>query len=239
MSAEGVFPFSQTIDQMGLFTQDVGSALLAASVLVKDWDATVRGVSKPSIFMPADAFLVQADYDAFNRFYELVDKLTDRGYEVINYPLFKDIKKINRIHRDLITAEFARNHKELYKQYGDLYAETSAELVKKGSRISKAALEEAKAQQRYYIAQVQEIMENEGVDVWICPSTTSEAPKGLASTGNPIMNLPWTFTGLPSITLPLSRSTHNLPLGLQVISGPGKDEQLLQYAGEFVRALSY
>lgn len=239
ISAEGVFPFAQSADHVGFFTQDMAGAALVASVLIEDWDANIRVGKKPRIFMPADAFLVQANYNAFNRFYEKVDILTDKGYEIINYPLFKDIKTINKVHRELIAAEFALNHKELYKKYGELYSEPSRELVEQGRKISKSALLANRALQQTYKHSVNEIMQQKGVDIWISPATTTSAPRGLSSTGSPLMSLPWTFTGLPSITIPAGKSSHNMPLGLQMVAGSGRDESLLQYAAELYQIISF
>jgi len=239
ISTEGVFPFSQSVDHIGFFTQDVASAVLASSVLIEDWDANIRVGSKPRIFMPSDAFLVQANYNSYNRFYEKVDILTDKGYEIVSYPLFKDIKTINKVHRELIAAEFALNHKDLHKKYGELYSEHSGELYEQGRKITKTALLADRALQETYRHSVSEIMRQEGIDIWISPATTSSAPKGLTSTGSPLMSLPWTFTGLPSVTIPAGKSSHNMPLGMQIVAGFGRDESLLQYATELSQLISY
>lgn len=239
ISTDGIFPFAPSADHAGFFTQDVAGAILAASVLIPDWDASIRVRTKPRIFLPSDAFLVQANCNAYNRFYEKVDLLTRRGYEIMSYPLFRDINTINKVHRELIAAEFALNHKQLYAQFGELYSEPSAELYKQGKKVSKAALLADSALQHTYRQTVKDVMLQEGIDIWISPATTSSAPKGLASTGSPLMSLPWTFTGLPSITIPAGKSSHNMPLGMQLVAGFGRDESLLQYAAELYQIISY
>jgi Asp-tRNA(Asn)/Glu-tRNA(Gln) amidotransferase A subunit family amidase len=236
---DGVIPFSQSADHIGFFTQDLNGATITAGILIEDWDFSIRSIPKPRICLPSDAFLVQADYDSFNRFYRKVDVLNDAGYEITNFPLFKEIKTINRIHRELIAAEFAINHKNLYKKFSSLYSEPSRELFEQGSKINNAALVADRAIQQTYKQSVNEIMHREGIDLWICPSTTTPAPKGLASTGNPLMSLPWTFTGLPSISLPAGKAANELPLGIQLVGGYGKDEHLLNYCNELSQLLSF
>lgn len=236
---DGIIPFSQSADHVGFFTQDLNGIAITASILVNDWDASICTIQKPRICLPSDAFLVQADCDAYNRFYKKVDILVDAGYEVINYPLFKDILTINKIHRELIAAEFALNHKKLYKKYSDLYSEPSKELYKQGAKITNAALIADQAIQQTYRQSTMEVMQHEGIDLWICPSTTTPAPKGLSSTGSPLMSLPWTFTGLPSVSIPAGIAANGLPLGVQLIGQFGKDEHLLDYAGELSQFLSY
>ena len=57
------------------------------------------------------------------------------------------------------------------------------------------------------------------------------APKGLESTGDCVMNLPWTQAGLPVISLPSELSKNGLPMGLQVIGRWMEDERLFDLAG--------
>ena len=73
-------------------------------------------------------------------------------------------------------------------------------------------------------------MSNNNFDVWICPSTVDAAPRGLESTGDPVMNLPWTQAGLPAMNLPAGKNPNGLPLGLQLVGNWRKDEALLFWA---------
>jgi Asp-tRNA(Asn)/Glu-tRNA(Gln) amidotransferase A subunit family amidase len=75
------------------------------------------------------------------------------------------------------------------------------------------------------------------IDVWITPSTIGPAPKGLDSTGDPVMNLPWTQAGLPTMNLPAGKSDDGLPLGLQVVGNWYKDESLLFWAKDLEQVL--
>jgi Asp-tRNA(Asn)/Glu-tRNA(Gln) amidotransferase A subunit family amidase len=72
-------------------------------------------------------------------------------------------------------------------------------------------------------------MQEEGIDLWICPAATGAAPAGLETTGDPAMNLPWTHAGVPVLNLPAGRSSNGLPLGLQCAAAFGRDESLLAW----------
>ena len=76
-----------------------------------------------------------------------------------------------------------------------------------------------------------------GFDLWISPPALGAAPRGLESTGDPVMNIPWTQAGLPTVCLPAGRNAAGLPMGLQVAGGRGTDEELLEWAGEMERVL--
>ena len=72
-------------------------------------------------------------------------------------------------------------------------------------------------------------MDRHGVDLWLAPAAVGPAPAGLERTGDPIMNLPWTYAGLPALTLPAG-TIDDLPMGLQLVGRWYKDEVLLGIA---------
>jgi Asp-tRNA(Asn)/Glu-tRNA(Gln) amidotransferase A subunit family amidase len=80
-------------------------------------------------------------------------------------------------------------------------------------------------------------MERHGIDLWLSPPALGPAPRGLATTGDPIMNLPWTHAGLPVLGIPAGLSSEGLPLGLQVTGRWWADADLLAWGAELERAL--
>jgi Asp-tRNA(Asn)/Glu-tRNA(Gln) amidotransferase A subunit family amidase len=83
---------------------------------------------------------------------------------------------------------------------------------------------------------VEQLFQNE-VDLVIAPSATGEAPIAKEGTGNPVFCRGWTLLGLPCINLNISSGTNGLPVGVQLIAGPGKDAFLLSVASAFAKAL--
>jgi Asp-tRNA(Asn)/Glu-tRNA(Gln) amidotransferase A subunit family amidase len=81
-------------------------------------------------------------------------------------------------------------------------------------------------------------MDENGLDLWISPAAVGPAPEGLDSTGDPVMNLPWTHAGLPTVTVPSGVNQSGLPLGLQVAGRWYGDEQLLAWSESLEETLS-
>lgn len=72
-------------------------------------------------------------------------------------------------------------------------------------------------------------------DALVCPAALGGAPRGLGSTGNPLMQTVWTFAGLPSLSLPLLTLSGGLPLGVQLVGRLHDDARLLRTARWLVR----
>ena len=80
-------------------------------------------------------------------------------------------------------------------------------------------------------------MAQHGIDLWVSPAAPGPAPESIASTGNSNMNLPWTYTGTPAITLPAGHSANGLPLGLQIAGAAMADEKLVSWAQQLAELL--
>jgi Asp-tRNA(Asn)/Glu-tRNA(Gln) amidotransferase A subunit family amidase len=65
-------------------------------------------------------------------------------------------------------------------------------------------------------------------DAILCPAALGTAPRGLESTGNPIMQTAWSLAGLPSLNLPLLSLSDGLPLGVQAVGAYQNDARLLR-----------
>ncbi len=83
-----------------------------------------------------------------------------------------------------------------------------------------------------------ELIFSKDVDLIIAPSAAGEALIAKEGTGNPIFCRIWTLLGLPCINLNITSGPTGLPVGVQLIAGPGKDHFLLSAARAFARSLS-
>ena len=70
----------------------------------------------------------------------------------------------------------------------------------------------------------------DGLDVLLAPCVPGEAPKGLASTGDPSMQAMWTALHTPTMTLPSHRGPNRLPVGIQLVAQRYDDDRLLACA---------
>ncbi len=238
---DGLLFFSRSADHIGLFTQDVAGMRLAARVSCLEWDEAKEQAAvqkQPVLGIPEGPYLLQAEEEGLSAFEKQVRQLEGAGYEVRRVPVLEDIETINRIHRQMIAAEFAMEHAEWFARYGDLYRPRTVDLIREGQQVTATDLARAREGQATYRARIEEQMVDAGIDLWICPAAPGPAPKGLHSTGNPIMNLPWTYMGLPAVTVPAGKAANGLPLGLQIVGHWMADEEVLAWAEHIARVLT-
>ena len=234
----GMLYFSRSVDHVGFFTATASDALLAASALLIGWRAGEDvEAARPRIGIPRGPYLEQADHAMLEALDRAAARLGERGFDLQLAPTLGDIAEINQRHNRLTAYEFAAEHEERYARYGAMFRHESAALYERGRKIDRAAAEQGRAGRIQLRQQLHERMDRAGIDLWLCPAAVGAAPRGLASTGDPAMNLPWTHAGMPVISLPYGE-VEGLPLGLQLVGRFGRDEALLGQAVQVESALA-
>lgn len=238
-SREGAVAFSPSLDHVGLFASDAAGLSLAAPVVASGWrsadfDAASSSYARAfeagkgaSLAVPDGPFLAQASQEALYAFEAGLERLEAMGCSVRRINAMADIEEINARHRRIAAAELARVHASWFAAHGPLYSETTAELIRTGRGIAEDELERDLSGRFRLRRELEEALG--GADFWISPAAVGPAPEGLSSTGSPIMNLPWTHAGLPTLVLPADLSAEGLPLGLQLAARFGRDEELLAF----------
>lgn len=229
VSAGGLLHCAPSLDQIGFFAQDVAGLEMAAAHLCIGWQPLEAEQAQPVLGVPAGPYLEQASAEAREAFDTQLEMLRAFGYTVQQVSALEDIEAINTRHRQLMAAEMARVHAELFAEYGDSYRPRSAEIVRRGGALGPEVVSEGRNSLRELRAVLEDLRRGAGVDIWVSPAATSTAPEGLDSTGDPAMSLPWTHAGVPVLSLPAGHSEAGLPWGLQCSAAFGRDEALLDW----------
>ena len=237
ISTEGVIPLAPSLDHVGTFTPDVETAALAARLLIEDWKAPAAR-RRPVIGIPEGPYLSRPTEEGQVHFHSTCERLTQAGFEIWSMPVMPDFEEIETRHRRLVAAEAAKVHEEWFRRFRSLYAPQTVDLIRLGQSVSADEIEQDRAGRGKLRQELTASMEAHDIDLWISPPALGPAPRGLGSTGDPVMNLPWTHAGMPSLGLPAGRSQEGLPMGLQVVGRFGADEALLAWGAEIERALA-
>ncbi|MDP8268466.1 MAG: amidase [Candidatus Tenebribacter davisii] len=228
ISSAGVIPFSRSVDHIGFFTQDLKGSEITASILSENWDNNSLEVTKkPVLGIPEGKYLQQTSAEVLSVFYKNIEELLQKNYIIKSVPAMNNIEEINEKHRLLNAAEFAEVHKDWIKQYRNKYHRASIDLIEKGMCVSSRVVKDAQQGRTMFRKEMEQLGEKNGIDLWISPSAPTTAPKGLNSTGDPIMNLPWTYAGLPTLSIPFG-FIEQMPIGFQFAGYYNKDETLFR-----------
>ena len=225
---DGVVPLAPSLDHVGLFTQDVAGMRLAASVCCDTW-AAVPSPGEPVLAVPEGPYVDQAEPGGRAGLERAVDALSEAGYTIRRVDVLDDIDRVNDQHTDLLAGDAAMVHHEWYEAHGDAYQETTADLVERGRSVPVGDLMAARASRATLRERMTAELNEANADCWLAPAAPGPAPEGLESTGDVVMNLPWTHAGLPVVSLPAG-TADGLPVGVQVVAPRGADERLLAWA---------
>ena len=228
---DGVLTYSHSVDHVGIFTADAAGMRLAAAATCSDWSAPadIEADAMPTIGVTDGAYLDQADAEARGALESTLSRLEAAGARIVRIPMLDDIEAINARHEALVAAEFAEAHRDRFEAWGQLYRPFSANHVEEGRAVPAETVAEARASRPELRGRLDALFAEHDIDLLASVPAIGTAPRGLTWTGDASMNLPWTHSGLPVMTLPAGSAANGLPLGIQLASPFGGDEQLLAW----------
>ena len=242
VSCAGVFPLAQTLDTVGIIAravEDVAIVLhavagpdpadpLSASETVEDYVAAVseRGPTPPAIGVLRDGFFIsRASGEVGARTQDVVDRLQEAGVRIVAVELDDDIEEAIQAHAAVMATEAAAVHRDTLAERADDYSDVMREFVERGGSILGADYVDARRRGLRFRDAVERLFDS--CDVVLTPATPTAAPRSLSTTGDPSFQTPWTFAGVPAITLPTGLTEDGLPLGVQLIGGRFAESTLL------------
>mgnify|MGYP001201234200 CR=1 FL=1 len=244
---DGVLPLSPSADTVGWFAAMVGDVREVAAAVVPDWRDAEReqgrkgeGESSPAVVLgiPDGPYLKRASDEGLAHFWAAVRHLEAAGLDVRPIPAMADYDDIHRRHNDLVACEASRTHADWFGAFREQYHPKTAELIERGQGVSETTYRHALAGRDRLRSELHGLMDAHGIDLWLAPAAVGPALTGLESTGDPVMALPWTHAGLPTISLPAGTDAAGWPMGVQVVGRFGEDEALLATAALIAGALT-
>jgi Asp-tRNA(Asn)/Glu-tRNA(Gln) amidotransferase A subunit family amidase len=245
VSRAGSLTLSHKLDHVGAFARSIDDLALILDVIAgEDADdpnslpfaapGVRAAAAAPPPLPPRFAFVRTPMWDkADPETREAVEELArELGAEEVDLPV--DFDAAWPAQRAIMAVEMAHNlgkfadEGNVSRQFADLVAEGRA--VKATEYL--AALRDA----RRFAEELMEIYE-QYADAIITPSARGIAPLGIEATGDPVFCSLWSLTGLPSLNLPILANADGLPIGVQLVGAPKRDEKLLQTARALIDSL--
>ena len=233
---EGVISYSPSVDCVGVLAKDVETSLRVFRVMADHW----QGKTAPHrrVLVPAGSFLRRVERAARAAFDQQVAILQKHGIDVAEAEPWESFDEVAQHATALTDFEFADVHRAWFTVYGPMYRPISAAVYMRGLGTTVQRYQEAKEFQLAFRERLHSTLETMRAEAWVCPSALGPAPEGLESTGDPILSLPWTFAGLPTLSLPAGCAANGLPLGIQLAGRFNQDESLLTLGTQIEPALA-
>jgi Asp-tRNA(Asn)/Glu-tRNA(Gln) amidotransferase A subunit family amidase len=246
----GVFEQSPSLDQLGVFARHIDDLALTVEVMSGDdgLDDASRGIasrrllevarSEPPV-TPKFCFVRTPWWDridaeareAFDAFVELMDGVVT----VLELPPVVDqaVGWLRTVHESELAFAMQRE----YTHHRNSLSARLRGQIERGMVIPVLEYLSARDRIPHVAAAFDEYFEH--VDAILSPAALGAAPRGLDSTGDPLMQTVWTFAGLPALSMPLLNLTDGLPLGVQAVGPMHQDGRLLRacrwLVDEFIR----
>jgi Asp-tRNA(Asn)/Glu-tRNA(Gln) amidotransferase A subunit family amidase len=235
----GVFDQSPSLDQIGVFARCVEDLALAVEVMAGDdgHDAASRGLAPrrllqtclaeppvpPRIGFVRTPYWEEMEPEARAACEAFVERL--QGLVTVT-ELPAVVPQTAAWHRTINDVELAHALRRELAEHPEAIDAALREKMTQAMHVSAVDYLRARAA----MAEVERAFDDTFArfDLLVGPAALGAAPRGLASTGNPIMQTVSSFAGLPSVALPLLQGARGLPLGLQAVAAAHDDARLLR-----------
>ena len=227
-SYAGVKLLARSLDTLGAFSRSAADlALLRAALLgAPAYVETLSG--PPAIAFCRTPWWDRADPSSQASVQSAADRFTSACANVSELELPAHFAGLEDANHTIMIYEGRRSLAHEFARHEGKLSENLKSQMAHGLEISfddyRAAIELARACQWEF----DELAA--AYDAVLVPSAVGEAPQGLTSTGDATFNRPWTTIGVPCVTLPNKTGRNGLPVGIQLVTPYGRDEQLLSVA---------
>jgi Asp-tRNA(Asn)/Glu-tRNA(Gln) amidotransferase A subunit family amidase len=229
ISCEGIKTLAESLDTVGIFGRSVSDVELVYRVLSKTAPAQLDDYQGPTaLALCRGPDWDKADSDAQSALEKFSERLRAKGIRVDDIELpesFRDLAVATRIIHDM----------EMWRAFSDErvrnFGLISPELQVRFESASRLSVDDYEGAINKGISCRQELPGLlKGYDAALTLSATGEAPAGIITTGDPVMNSPWSLLYTPCISIPMLQGRSGLPIGLQVIAPRFHDARALRAA---------
>lgn len=219
---DGIAALAPGLDTVGLFAATVADVALARVAL--DGRGPVGPATRPPRLLAWDGTdLADVEPSMRAAHADAVARCRAAGADVEDLAAALGGESARRLaadHRTIMAAEAAAS-----VPASDRLGPHLTAFVAEGRAVDPAALTAARTRADAARTVMLELLDE--VDALLAPGALGVAPRGLASTGDPAMSRPWHLLGLPALAVPGRRDPAGLPLGLQLLGHPDREDALL------------
>jgi Asp-tRNA(Asn)/Glu-tRNA(Gln) amidotransferase A subunit family amidase len=136
-----------------------------------------------------------------------------------------------------MAVEAAEVHRGSFREHRAGYGPKLAALLDEGLSTPAVDYAAALAHQREFCRRIDPWLA--GFDAMVMPATETTAPATLETTGPADFQRPWSYAGVPALSIPCGLASDGMPAGLQLVGPRNGEGGLLRVAQWCERALDF
>jgi aspartyl-tRNA(Asn)/glutamyl-tRNA(Gln) amidotransferase subunit A len=232
----GIVPLAHSMDHPGPIALDVMDLALllremgagAGVAALPNYAEKVAAVSsRPRFARARQLFEEKADDNVRDMMDEVAHRFHTDGAEVEEIALPPAFAEVVPRHRTVMAVEAAQFHETRLRRHPEDYSPWITRLLEEGLQCPAPEYARAKEHQAALSTAMEDVLM--GDRILLTPATTGPAPAA-DTTGNPAFNSPWSYTGLPTISIQTGYFVDGLPLALQLVAGRRREDVLFSVA---------
>ena len=232
---DGVVPLAPSFDHAGPITRSVADAALLLGVLAGG-PVDIETTDRPRLAVSRE-LLDLAEPTLRGHLETVMTRLADAGATLVEVALPTSFAGIVAAGRLILEAEAAAYHESMFAQNAGDYGPGIAELITAGlARRATELVQAERARAAFRDAMVRVLGT---FDAMLSPVAPGPAPLRSEGTGDFALCAPWSFIGVPSISIPTGLNKGGLPLAMQLVGGPGGLARLLGAAAWTERVIGF
>jgi aspartyl-tRNA(Asn)/glutamyl-tRNA(Gln) amidotransferase subunit A len=243
VSTAGVLPVSRHLDHVGPLGRTVddlaivfGTIVDAHPLFLHEFNQLSAKSSAPNLHVVEEFFLERADAQTASVTRSALARLEIRGSARPAQTLPRSFGQVHAQHRRIMAVDAAGVHRRAYAERPGAFGPQLTALIEEGLAVSPVAYAAALEHQARFKKDVTALFLDGRIIV--VPTTDTVAPNRLDTTGDPKFQSPWSYAGVPAVSIPCGLAA-GMPCGLQLVGPPHGEVSLLSAAAWVERRLDF
>ena len=237
ISLSGVVPLAPSLDHFGIFGQTLADLSSVYGVLEPARLAAGAAPPTQTLGLLGGLFSEKLEPTMASAFAEVCQRLRASGWNLHNVDTPPTFEEVTARQRTLMAVEANAYHRRRLAQHPLDYPEKITSLLAEGAGTTaeeyRACLQHQTKMKGLFAEQFANQM-----PYLLTPATLGPAPDA-TTTGDPLLISPWSYLGLPTVSLPFAWASDGLPLAVQLIGPPDREAELLALSAALETALAF
>jgi amidase len=221
---------AESLDTIGLMARTLEDIVLVRDTLIgrRRASRTRAPITRPRIGLCRTHLWNRASSESKHAVESAASRLSAAGADVLDCSLPPEFERLARAREIINNVERARACTWEWTHHRDQISPQLSRWISEGLETPFEDYVDASALAERCRIQLDDLLGS--FDTLIAPAVDGEAPEGLASTGDASFQGLWTILHVPTISMPTHYGPRGLPVGIQLIAGRYRDDDLIRIA---------